>query len=181
MANRRIIRAIMQERHGFTLIELMIAITITSGLLLAGRTILEQVSAVAHAITADAAANDTTLSHARLLRSIVRNLEVGPDSNTTFVGDERSVTFTSWCSDANVTPVRCLARLTVDTVVTLTTSIAPATVLMRSTGGGRFRYLNDARGGGDWYRSWGAGITAPLAIGIIVGVDTTVLRIGERG
>jgi len=44
-----------------------------------------------------------------------------------------------------------------------------------------FAYLLDAAAGGRWVHRWGAGITAPLAIGIMSGRDTIIVRIGERG
>jgi hypothetical protein len=43
------------------------------------------------------------------------------------------------------------------------------------------RYLKDASTRGTWFRSWGTGISAPIAIGVIVDRDTLILRIGERG
>jgi hypothetical protein len=43
------------------------------------------------------------------------------------------------------------------------------------------RYLDDPRGGGRWFVSWGAGITAPLAFAVISGADTMIVRIGDRG
>ena len=46
---------------------------------------------------------------------------------------------------------------------------------------GEFRYLTTVTGGGEWIRVWGAGITAPLAIGVILDSDTLIVPIGERG
>jgi hypothetical protein len=46
---------------------------------------------------------------------------------------------------------------------------------------GALRYLSAASGGGVWFHAWGQGITAPLAIGIVLDGDTTILPIGERG
>jgi hypothetical protein len=158
----------------------MVAVTISAGLLLAGRLLLDQISAAEHVIITDTAAYDTTMAHALFLRSLIRNLEVGPDSLTPFDGNEQITQFTSWCVDTTAQRTRCLVRLTIDTTLTVVTSLTPLAVLRRMTQGGQFRYLGDARNGGQWYRSWGPGITVPLAIGVIIGSDTTVLRIGER-
>ena len=66
-------------------------------------------------------------------------------------------------------------------------------VLARGFRQGELRYLNSAASGGQWFRQWGRGITAPLAIGVILerdaagaitgdrSVDTLIVRIGERG
>ncbi len=165
---------------GFTLVELMVALTIGAGVLLAGRLLVEQITAAEHAIVATTAVQETTATHALMLRSLVRNLEVGTDSLTTFGGNEHLVQFTSWCIDTTRQRMRCAAHFTIDTTLIVTTSVIPSTVLQHMTAAGQFRYLGDARNGGHWYRSWGTGITVPLAIGVVVGNDTTVLRIGER-
>lgn len=173
-----------EGRPGFTLVEVMVAITISAGLLLAGRLLLEQITATEHVIVADSAAQDTTFHHALTLESIIRNLDVSTDSTHIFHGNEHIVQFASWCEDTTVLPIPrtpCMVQLAIDTTVTLVTSVAPASVLKRLPAVGEFRYLGDARDGGQWYRSWGPGILAPLAIGVVVGTDTTVLRIGERG
>ncbi|HXC25158.1 MAG TPA: prepilin-type N-terminal cleavage/methylation domain-containing protein [Gemmatimonadaceae bacterium] len=170
-----------RDRSGFTLIELMVALTIGAGLLLAGRLLLEQITATEHIIVADSAAQDTSVTQGLLLHSLVRNLEVGTDSLTTFAGNEHIAQFTTWCIDTTALRIRCRVRLTIDTTLTAVTSATPLTTLQHTTKIGQFRYLSDARNGGQWYRSWGIGLTAPLAIGIIVGHDTTVLRVGDRG
>ena len=41
--------------------------------------------------------------------------------------------------------------------------------------------LNNPLGGGQWFRVWGYGTTAPLAVGVITDADTLIVRIGERG
>ena len=54
-------------------------------------------------------------------------------------------------------------------------------VLRRGFSVGTLRYLNTPAGGGQWFRVWGHGITAPLAVGVITDDDTMIVRIGERG
>ena len=48
-------------------------------------------------------------------------------------------------------------------------------------GEGVILYLRDAAEGGAWVTSWGASVTAPQALGIVVDGDTTIVRVGERG
>ena len=122
----------------------------------------------------------TALAHAHLLRDLVKNIETGTDSTTTFWGTERTLRFVSWCADEAAQRQRCNVRLAIDTVLTAVTSIDSFVVLMHATDGGYFRSLGDARHGGHWYRSWGPGITVALALGVIAGADTNVLRIGDR-
>ena len=159
----------------------MVALTIGAGLLLAGRLLLDQVASAERVIVADTTTRNSAFLKARLLRSLVRNLEIGTDSVTTFAGNEHIAEFTSWCVDSIADRTRCTVRLTIDTTLTVVTSATSPSILQHTTQAGEFRYLADARNGGIWYRSWGIGLTAPMAIGVIVGTDTTVLRIGDRG
>ncbi|MGH7620912.1 MAG: hypothetical protein ACREMU_01100, partial [Gemmatimonadaceae bacterium] len=61
------------------------------------------------------------------------------------------------------------------------TSVNGSVVVRDSVRSGALRYLTRVSGGGEWIRVWGAGITAPLAIGVILDADTLIVPIGERG
>jgi prepilin-type N-terminal cleavage/methylation domain-containing protein len=169
----------LPRRRGFTIIELMVALTLSATFLLAGRALIEQVAEIGDTIGTNSAVADSVRAHARSLRAIVRNIDVASDS-TNFSGDSRTAKFISWCTGRDIVRERCAVTLTIDSVVTLTDS-SGYVVLLRDTVPGVLRYLADARDGGHWYRSWGAGTLAPLAIGIVFRTDTTVLRIGDRG
>ena len=168
------------RRRGFTILELMVALALSAGVLLAGRALTEQVAAVGDTIATNTAIADSSRVRARSLRAIVRNIAIGADSLSNFSGDARTAKFVSWCTGGDVLRERCAVTLTVDSVVTLTDSSA-SLVLLRDTVPGVLRYLGDARDGGHWYRSWGPGIVLPIAIGIVFRADTTVLRVGDRG
>jgi hypothetical protein len=152
---------------------------LSAGVLLAGRTLTEETAGVSETIAGDAAITDSARSRARLLRTIVRNIDIG-SATSNFSGDARTAKFASWCSDGQVQKQRCSVTLTVDSVVTLSDSSA-SRILVRNTVPGVLRYLGDAGDGGHWYRSWGPGVTLPLAVGIVFRADTIVLRIGDRG
>jgi prepilin-type N-terminal cleavage/methylation domain-containing protein len=176
------------RRDGFTLIELLIAIAIAGIVLLGGRALWESlVESVdrmhEHAIVAERAANGE-----RLLRSLFGRLEVGTLRSREFAGDERHTTFTTWCDVPAGWQERCQAEVTIepDSVparlrLVARLSTGEVIALQRGFSRGALRYLNDPIGGGMWFRSWGHGITAPLAIGIIMDGDTAIVRIGERG
>jgi prepilin-type N-terminal cleavage/methylation domain-containing protein len=167
------------RRHGFTILELLVALVLSAGVLLAGRTLTEQAAGVSETIAVDAAVADSARARARFLRTVVRSIDIGSDTSN-FSGDARTAKFASWCSDGQVLKQHCAVTLTVDSLVTLTDSSA-SRVLVRYTVPGVLRYLGDASDGGHWYRSWGPEVTLPLAVGIIFGADTIVLRIGDRG
>ena len=54
-------------------------------------------------------------------------------------------------------------------------------ILLRGFARGSFRYLENAENGVTWQRVWGRGVSAPLAIGVILDRDTLIVPVGERG
>lgn len=188
---------------GFTLLEMVIALALGGVVLLGVRLISTQLADTARRLDEVAAASDRTANGERLLRALVGRMEIGTSDEATFGGDEREARFTSWCEVPAGWLERCQVALTVLPTgdARLAASMATgrvedAAVLVRGFGAAELRYLSDAGAGGTWFRSWGRGITAPLAIGIVLHRDTTVLeavtgrrrtgdtlivRIGERG
>ena len=169
-----------RRRDGFTILELMVALALSAGVLLAGRMLTEQVAAIGDTIAHNAAVADSGRVRSRALRAIVRNIEIATDSSNNFAGDARTAKFVSWCTGGDALKERCAVTLTTDSVVTLTEPKG-SHVVLRDTVPGVLLYLGDARDGGHWFPSWGPGVVLPLAIGIVFRADTTVLRIGDRG
>jgi prepilin-type N-terminal cleavage/methylation domain-containing protein len=176
------------RRDGFTLIELLVAIMIAGIVLLGARALWESLAESVdqmhqHAIVAERVANGE-----RLLRSLLGRLEVGTLPTREFAGDERHTTFTTWCDVPAGWQERCQAEVAIepDSVASRLRLVARLSTgeviaLQRGFSRGALRYLNDPISGGMWFRIWGHGITAPLAIGIITDSDTAIVRIGERG
>jgi hypothetical protein len=123
----------------------------------------------------------------RLLRSLVGRLEVGTDQSHEFAGDEHRVQFTTWCDMPAGWQERCDAVIGIEpdtgTGLQLVAHLSTGEVIALHRGftTGTLRYLNDPVGRGVWFRIWGHGITAPLAIGVVTDGDTAIVRIGERG
>jgi prepilin-type N-terminal cleavage/methylation domain-containing protein len=175
------------RRSAFTLIELLVAIMLSGIVLLAARALWESLAGSVDRLGVEAAANARVANGERLLRSLVGRLEVGTDESREFAGDEWHATFTTWCDVPAGWQERCDATLAIEPdsggterlVARLSTGeVIP---LERGFRAGVLRYLNDPVGGGVWFRIWGHGITAPLAIGVITDRDTAIVRIGERG
>jgi prepilin-type N-terminal cleavage/methylation domain-containing protein len=170
--------ASLRRPAGFTILELMVAVTLSALVLLAGRSMIEQVARGAETIGVDAAIADSARMRARYLRTIIRSIE--PDTSVNFVAGSQEARFATWCTGEERVTEQCVVTLTVDSLVRITEP-SRALVVSRDSVQGELRYLGDARSGGTWYRSWGPGNTLPLAIGIVFRTDTTVLRIGDRG
>lgn len=179
------------RRPGFTLIEILVAMTVAAVVLLGADLVYEQLAASGHALASAARVDDAARGGEMLLRQLIREVDVSPsDSGTslrTFGGDAREARFTSWCTRPGGWKAECQVDLRVGSDTTAGGSIVAVT----STGDTAqirlpsattvLRYLLDASNGGHWLVSWGHGPTVPQAIGVVSGNDTTVLRIGSRG
>jgi hypothetical protein len=159
----------------------MVAIVLGAGILMGGRLLLEQITLSGQTLAERQTNTEDEIHREQTLRDLFRNVEVGTSDSLTFGGADHTMAFTTWCDSANGLRGQCRVTLTLDSLVTATSNTGLLDVLVRDSTIGAFRYLNDARNGGQWFRNWGRGITVPLAVGIVFGRDTTVLRIGSRG
>jgi prepilin-type N-terminal cleavage/methylation domain-containing protein len=175
------------RRSGFTLLEVLIALGIGALVLMASRTLLTQVADGADATTRAARADDLTANTDQEIRALFGQVEVGPAPDQQFSGDEHGVTFSSWCPAPAGWPERCSAMVTLAKYgrdsVDLVACVSTGDTLRVPIGvePGAFIYLSDPHQEVRWLRSWGSGGTAPWAVGVVVGRDTSILRIGERG
>jgi prepilin-type N-terminal cleavage/methylation domain-containing protein len=172
-------------RRGFTLIELVVAITISALVILAGRMLLENLGAAADRIDRAAQKGAGDANGERLLRALVAQIDVGIQG-ATFAGDEQSAQFTSWCQSPRGWRERCRITLSIEMVngsPALTTTLPgnDRVVLYRAERALRLRYLVDPSAGGTWFVKWGDGLLAPRAIGVIADSDTLIIRIGDHG
>lgn len=173
------------RRRGFTLVEIVVALLVSAVVVLGARMLLEQLGDSTSRTVGNAARGDRDANGEQLLRDLVRRLEVGTPGAARFAGEPDSASFSSWCDVPAGWQERCVVVIRVHPSPIGTTLSLSATGIgsqqIRAAAQIELRYLDDAAAGGRWFRSWGAGITAPLAIGLLTGSDTTILRIGERG
>ncbi|MBW3656766.1 MAG: prepilin-type N-terminal cleavage/methylation domain-containing protein, partial [Gemmatimonadetes bacterium] len=173
---------------GFTLVEVMVALAVMGVVLVGARAMLEQVGDHAERIGAAAAETDRDGNADGLLRAIAGRIHVSamPGHEVRFQGEPRMARFRSWCEVPDGWLEACDASLGLvqvdgNNVLALTLSTGELIPLRTGFGRGEILYLREARGGGGWLRSWGSSISAPLALGIVIDGDTTIVRIGERG
>jgi prepilin-type N-terminal cleavage/methylation domain-containing protein len=174
---------------GFTLVELLVALVVGGVAILGARAVLAALGDHADRVSEAAASADRTANGERTLRALVGNLEIGTTPDASFGGDEHQMQFTTSCPTPSGWQERCVVRviaLRPDSLAgrSIVVGILPTgeiLPLLADVTGPRFRYLRDAGNGGTWFHSWGNGITAPVAIGIVTERDTLILRIGDRG
>jgi prepilin-type N-terminal cleavage/methylation domain-containing protein len=174
--------------RGFTLVEVMVAVVVIGVVLIGARALLGQVADGVDRIVAVGGETDREANAGRMLRAVVGRVEVdaSPENRRLFHGQPAGARFHSWCEVAEGWLERCavslgFVELDGGRALALRTGAAEPLALRRGFAAGELRYLRDAADGGEWIERWGASISPPLAVGVIVDGDTTILRIGERG
>lgn len=183
-----------QDRRGFTLIEVLVALTVSGLVLLAARNLLGALADGADRLAAHASVADREANAERLVRGLLARSEAGTPHARPFAGDARVARFSSWCDVPSGWLERCHAAIVIDRdvadegspeknaqVVAAVLSNGEIVPLRRRVDTAELLYLSDARDGGRWLHTWGASVTTPLALGVVMDGDTLVLRIGERG
>jgi prepilin-type N-terminal cleavage/methylation domain-containing protein len=175
-----------RSRAGFTLIEVLVALSIAGMLLLGTRALLEQLADGAERISRTAEAGDRDANAERLLRRLAAQIEAGGPDAAGFLGNERGARFATWCDVAAGWQERCTVTLgfvPVEDGVALTALLpgGELIVVRRGVRSGALRYLYSAGDGGTWLRSWESGVSTPLAMAVVLDGDTLIVRIGERG
>jgi len=181
-------------RRGFTLVELMVSLVVCGFVLLGARMMFDGLAGAAHRTMLAAREADRVANADHLTRMLFARLEIGLVGDTTFGGDPRSVHFSTWCQTPFGWLERCHALIALEVyrdTNLLVAHLAPSEprgnvgvgrlILARGFRSGALRYLNDPRAGGRWFVTWGDGIVAPLAVGVMLDGDTAIMRIGERG
>jgi prepilin-type N-terminal cleavage/methylation domain-containing protein len=169
------------DRVGFTLIEVLVALALSAIVVLGARELLDGMTGQTTGIVRAARTADSLANVDLSVHRIVANLALAQGDAPSFDGDERSARFESWCMTAGGWQERCAVQLVADP-----DSVEGVRLLGSATGpivigaGQRsvLRYLAEVGGGGHWVTRWQSSITPPLAIGVLTGTDTMVLRIG---
>jgi prepilin-type N-terminal cleavage/methylation domain-containing protein len=174
------------RRAGFTLVEVLVALSIAGMLLVGARALLTQLVDGAARIGEASVGADRDANAERFLRALLLQVEANDGESIRFIGDERAARFVSWCTVPAGWQERCTATLGVVPVengIALTVLLhgGEMIVVRRGARSGELRYLYSAGEGGTWLPTWRSVITTPLAVGILLDGDTLVLRIGERG
>lgn len=159
---------------------------ISAMILVGARAMLGEVGDDVLRISAEAAIQDREINAEQTFRAMIGRIELGTGEGSEFAGDPTRATFTTWCDVPAGWMERCRASIDVERLdnriaIVARPTIGGPVVLRDGLRTGALRYLISADGGGSWLTVWGAGITAPLAIGVIIDSDTLIVPIGERG
>ncbi|HWZ28405.1 MAG TPA: prepilin-type N-terminal cleavage/methylation domain-containing protein [Gemmatimonadales bacterium] len=178
----------MRSSRGFTLIEVMIALTLSALVVLLAHEIFSGVvDGVARLDTARAAL-DRSANARRWLIEAFGSLQTGVDSAGSFEGHPDQVGFASWqrVAPSGLQRERILLHQAGKTLVAQRG--AEVLVLKDSVARVAFDYLLEPGANTTWAREWLSPVSAPLAVrirvaylGLPVRADTLLVLIGWRG
>jgi prepilin-type N-terminal cleavage/methylation domain-containing protein len=172
--------------EGFTLIEVVVALSISALLLVGARAVMEQLGGHAEAVVRAATAADREANGEAYVRALLGRAETSPEPERRFDGTADGARFHTWCDVPGGWLERCPVTLGFiaagDTAVLAVAAAEGDPVpVRRGFRAGKLIYLRDAADGGEWVRNWSSAVSTPLAVGIVIDADTTIVPIGERG
>lgn len=181
------------NRPGFTLIEVMVAIVVGAVVMLGARALLDGLSLHSERVQSKTRHADASAGAEHVLRSAVGRASLASDSTDRFDGTVEEVRFGSWCDMAGGWQERCDVRLAVeregsDSGLSVVVHLGDfdRVEVAQHRYSASFRYLASAANGGQWLERWEQAIVPPLAVGLITRStaasppDTMILRVAER-
>lgn len=178
----------MKSARGFTLIEVMIALTLSALVALLAHLIFSGVVDGVARLDAARAALDRSANARRWLIEVFGSLQAGVDSAGPFEGHPDQVGFASWqrVAPSGLGRDRILLHQVGDTLVAQDGH--RLLVLADSVSSVAFDYLLEPGANATWAREWLSPVSAPLAVRIRVAyqgfparADTVLILIGGRG
>lgn len=181
-------RGLARVRRGFTLLELVVALSIAAlALGIAGAALKLALDGVSYLQRSLARTEDRLLTD-DFLRRVTSRVDPTSAEQPSVLGGASWVRLRTWCDASGGWLEQCVVDLIV------TQHAGPMSLDAVVDGGNRspvwhahpgeyvgFIFLRDAYAGGSWSGTWNSVARLPQAIGLIRGGDTLLLRIGERG
>jgi|KBSSwiStaDraftv2_1062776.scaffolds.fasta_scaffold169180_2 prepilin-type N-terminal cleavage/methylation domain-containing protein len=173
----------LARRSGFTLIELLAALSISGLAMIGGILVLDQITDSTARIVRAGVIAAREGNGPRVLRQLLLDARVTPDSLDRFRGDERSLEFSTLCQRPGGWLEPCRASVGIDwrndtSVVMAMLSTGENLELARRPGVAELRYFDGVAGDSAWLQRWALSIAMPIAIGIVTRVDTVIYPMG---
>lgn len=173
--------------RGFSLIELVVALSIGGSVLFSVRMVVGLLADHARIVSESRAELARDVNGARLLRLMLLQSVVGTEPTARFAGDAASITLETWCLMPMGWSERCRADLAITGVTNETVrakvvahlSTGERLDLVEVPGPVRFGFLVESEGRREWSDVWSPSPVAPRAIGVFMPGDTIVMRVGS--
>lgn len=175
-----------RRRTGFTLVEVMVALTLSAIVLLGAREVIDTLAR--RSTTSDRADREHAMrvNGERLLRELVLDSRAGTEPRATFGGVTSALVWDTWCRTPQGWKERCRIDLAVrsstDGLGFALVATGPDAIeieVVRDERPPRLVFLEDARHGGRWSATWGPATVRPVAVGVITARDTLILPTGR--
>lgn len=171
------------KQRGLTLFEIIAALSLAGFVMLGGRMLLDQLSDSGLRIGRESAEAAREGNGERLLRRLLRDAVVPPDSARRFRGDTLGMEYHGRCEASGGWLESCVVKLAVDleddsSLVIAELSARAPLVLRRLAGRAQFRYYDPSRPDSSWVVSWGTSVSLPKAVGLLVAGDTLLFPVG---
>lgn len=174
----------MRRRNaGFTLIELLAALSVSGLVILGGVLLVDQVTDGSARIVRSGILAARDANGFRVLRQLVLDARITPDTLDRFRGDERSAELTTMCRESRGWLAICRATLDVDwrndsSVVVAHLSTGEDLELLRRRGAAELRYFDVLSRDSTWRGRWALSIAMPAAIAVVSAGDTSIFSLG---
>jgi len=183
----------VRRARGFTLIEVMVALSLGALLVLIAHRIFTGVTEGSARLATARAALDREANARRILAAVVGSIDVGRPGTGDFDGKPHGVTFSTWYQSPAgwLEPRRVTLALGAESLVLTGLDEEPVR-LADSVAALDLDYLLDYGVREAWVRAWSSTVSAPVAVRVRIrrtgdgrretgGVDTLLLIVGTRG
>lgn len=176
----------MRNRRGFTLLELIVALSVGALVITVAHRIVAGVTDGAAQLEAAVQAHDRDVAAVRLLTRLLGSAEVIDVAEDAFAGAPDRLAFPAWDVEAHGWPVRSDVRVWRDTGGTVWLARGTdALLLWHRTDDLTFDYLLTRGEAARWVRAWVSSASMPYAVRLRIQraavVDTLLLIVGDRG
>lgn len=174
----------MRHRSGFTLVEVLIGLTLSALVVMIAHGLFSQAGLLAISTAEEVQRADRLANGRRFLRAAFQASVVG-DSGTRFEGDPASVYFTTWALGSRLAAHP--RSLTISVHDSVLVAISPSDTLLLANGvlTVTIEYLTEQGATSKWLPEWRSVTTLPVGIRFVVTLDrysdTLLVATGQRG
>lgn len=172
------------DRHGFTVVELLAALTVSVLIVAGARGLLAALHDSGSRTQRRTSSHDASQAGLLLLRDLFANASAAGDTARVFVGASRAVLFDSWCDSPYGGSERCRVEVAIlespnDATVSLRSGVESPISVPLASAPVALIYLERSPSAARWLSEWGRSLHVPAAVGLLLSTDTLVFGVGR--